>query len=391
MNKTFKLSYEDELLLLCLRLNIDKNLRNRIKYLSKIVDWDYLVQKADQHKVIPLLYRNINSQIPEDVPTHILLNLRNIFSQNAKKNLFMLGEMLTILDLFDQNGIFAMPYKGLSLALLVYGNIALRQFGDLDIFINQENVIKAKKILISYGYKPYLTLSFAKEKKFIESQHDLQFFNSEKNIILELHWNVSSLFLYLPISEDRFLDMENLDHFNINNKSIVTFSPEDMFLILCIHNASHYWSRLSWVCDISEFVKCYKLKWSSIIEKANSQGVMNIVLINLYLAKDLLDLDLPEIILNKLDLEKTIESVCMEIKEKIFIHESEFTLYERAKLNLKIRDNIIFGIKDTIKGATRPTVYEWKNFQIPLFIYPIYIIIRPFLLLIRYNLKLYNQ
>lgn len=170
MNKTFKLSYEDELLLLCLRLNIDKNLRNRIKYLSKIVDWDYLVQKADQHKVIPLLYRNINSQIPEDVPTHILLNLRNIFSQNAKKNLFMLGEMLTILDLFDQNGIFAMPYKGLSLALLVYGNIALRQFGDLDIFINQENVIKAKKILISYGYKPYLTLSFAKEKKFIESQ-----------------------------------------------------------------------------------------------------------------------------------------------------------------------------------------------------------------------------
>ena len=60
----------------------------------------------------------------------------------------MTVELNKILKLLKANNIDTIPYKGPVLASLAYGDIALRQFQDLDISINQSDIFKTKDILI---------------------------------------------------------------------------------------------------------------------------------------------------------------------------------------------------------------------------------------------------
>ncbi len=44
-----------------------------------------------------------------------------------------------------------------------------------------------------------------------------------------------------------------------------TFSPESQILILSVHSAKHDWTKLSWICDISEFIQKENIDWKKII------------------------------------------------------------------------------------------------------------------------------
>ncbi len=66
--------------------------------------------------------------------------------------------------LLKENGINAVTYKGPVLASQAYGNIGLREFGDIDIFINKKDALKVKKIMIYKGYELYPPLDFEEDE-----------------------------------------------------------------------------------------------------------------------------------------------------------------------------------------------------------------------------------
>ena len=82
-------------------------------------------------------------EFEEEVPENILKSLKLNFNRNVKNNLLMLGELIKLLNLFEKQGLNVIPYKGPILAIYAYKNLALRQFDDLDIFVNK-NDFKSK-------------------------------------------------------------------------------------------------------------------------------------------------------------------------------------------------------------------------------------------------------
>ncbi|GAG91885.1 unnamed protein product, partial [marine sediment metagenome] len=84
---------------------------------------------------MPLLYQSLKKTCPEAVPDDTLEQLRAYFLTNAKRNLFLTGKLLRLLELLKDNGILAVPFKGPVLAESVYGDLSLRQFADLDILV----------------------------------------------------------------------------------------------------------------------------------------------------------------------------------------------------------------------------------------------------------------
>jgi len=52
-------------------------------------------------------------------------------------NFFLTKELLELLTLFEAHCIPASPYKGPALAIMAYGNLALRQFSDLNILVHK--------------------------------------------------------------------------------------------------------------------------------------------------------------------------------------------------------------------------------------------------------------
>jgi len=59
------------------------------------------------------------------------------------------------------------PYKGPTLALAVYGNLALREFTDLDILVQTQNVRQAAELLKDRGYQGQFQLGSAQEADFL--------------------------------------------------------------------------------------------------------------------------------------------------------------------------------------------------------------------------------
>ena len=293
------------------------------------------------------------------VPEHVLNSLKKDYIGNAKKNLLMLGELFKIMNLFEKQGLTVIPYKGPLLAIYAYKNLALRQFDDLDIFVSKNDVLKVKGILVSNGYNPQFELEGYKERRFINSQREYKFNKTETGINLEVQWQFQGVSFSLSDDLGVFGDPKNVEMVDISNKEISSLSNENMLLILCIHVSGHYWERLSWLCDISELIQSHEINWEYILEKADTLGIKRLLMINLLLAQDLLDLNLPNIIIEQLKSE-IVQNLAKKVKKRIFMPNSD-SIFDVAWLRYNIREKRSHRIKDILKIMFLPTNQEWDK------------------------------
>lgn len=386
LDQNLGITKEEQILLLCARTQITKEIEAKLrKMLQKDIDWGYLIQLSYENKLTQLLYKNLDTFCHDLVPEEVMIRLKRIFQENVMNNLKLLGELLKILKILKSHDIIAIPYKGPSLAILAYGNIAFRMFNDLDIFIFKKDILKARDILISNGYIPEFKLKKSNETKYIESQREMIFFNKNQSINVDIHWKFSAQLFSLPKIKDNIGN--NLIYKKINNFEINTLSNEDMLLVLCLHNAGHRWTRLAWISDISELINTKQIKWSKVIKKAERLYLKRILLINLCLTIDLLGLTIPKEISTHIKLDKNVVILSNHIKQRIFSEEKNTKLFEEIFISLKLRDNIFYGIKDGIRNAMFPTPTEWGKFNLPTILFPIYYIYRPFYIIFRYKFK----
>jgi hypothetical protein len=77
--------------------------------LREKIDWDELLSMASPNGLIPLLYQHLNAIAADGVPAPVLAQLRDRCTRNTLSNLRLAAELLQILELFDENGIGALP------------------------------------------------------------------------------------------------------------------------------------------------------------------------------------------------------------------------------------------------------------------------------------------
>src|SRR5215204_537674 len=264
---------EVELLLLCARTRMDSETAGRVATLLKEdIDWNYVLEIAGRHGVMPLLYWNLNAICPEAVPKPILDQLREYFQKNAQINMLMAGELLKLLNLFKANGISAVPYKGPALAATIYGNLALRpRFLDLDILVREQDVLKAKDLLLSQGYRPGYELTPRQEMVLLQASHEYPFVNDDNKVAVELHWKITSRHFSFSLDHERL--WKRVEPRRLAGEEVLTFSPEDLLLILCVHGAKHCWRVLEWICGVAELIRTNEsLKWTQVIDQAKGTG-----------------------------------------------------------------------------------------------------------------------
>jgi hypothetical protein len=388
MDSTFVITPEEKLILYCAGTKLDAIIEDKIySIVISLSDWDYVLQMADRHRLKHFLYYHLNQICPESIPEDVMVSLKNYYAANVQRNLLMFGNLLNILDIFKLRGIESLPYKGPILALETYHNLGLRKFDDLDIFVHKEDVSKVKKILKSINYEPTINLNLKEEKKFIKTMRDYIFYNVEKGITLEIHWRFPSIFFFLP-NPDELFDWNNCRTIEIHSKQILVPSPEEMFLILCIHNAEHRWRRISLLCDFKEFINAHEVDWVIIIEKSKKLGIQRLVGINFYLACFLLSLEIPENISKELMTDKDIKKISVIIISKMFSKDNRsIQLSKEMGMSYKLRENKFYGIRDVFRGLFSPGILEWKNVRLPVVLLQLYYLLRPFLLIKRYILN----
>jgi hypothetical protein len=355
-----KMCKEDKLMLLCSRTRMNGEIKSQIvSLIQQEMDWDYLLQRSSEHRLTALVYWQLNKVCHDSVPKDILEHLKTFFLENAHKNLLYMGELLKILDFFESHGITAIPYKGPVLAIQAYGNLALREFDDIDIFAFKKDILIVKNLLIFNGYQIQFHPKGVQERIYLKSQRDYQFISPDNNSNIEIHWNFIGL--SFSCKHNIFKNPQNPKYIKINNMKISTLSDEDMLLILCVHASGHLWERISWICDIAEFIESNNIDWQILIEKGELYGFKRILQITILLAIDLLNLKVSNQIITDLKIDESTRNLSFDIKKNLLKdNENQKGILHKAILRYKIRENKSEKIKDFVKTAC-------SHFMFPLY------------------------
>src|SRR5260370_19228264 len=167
---------EHELLLCCARSRSNSEIVERLRTLARVVsDWEYLFLLARRHAVVPLLYIQLRQHASDLVPEEFLVQLKQRYQENAARNLVFTAELCRLIDLFAKAGVEAIPYKGPTLSLLAYNDLAFRRFVDLDIIVPKKVVCVSRDLLLAEGYELAKSLGPSQQHMLVRTPHHIQF------------------------------------------------------------------------------------------------------------------------------------------------------------------------------------------------------------------------
>lgn len=263
--------------------------RERTRTLSKAVaNWPLFLEHAVRHAVIPLIDQELGRNAADLIDPDISSWLRSAAQEGAMRSLRLSGELVAVQRATAGAGVSAIPFKGPTLAVLAYGNLALRQFEDLDILVRDRELDRARAALLAAGYSPVLELSEDQRTSIVLSGHHEQLHHSAIGTTVELHWSLNNRALTHDSFEHHW--WENLQSVSLGGVTMQTLGPERLLLYLCMHGGKHSWARLSWLCDLQRALRRYaSADWSTIWRLARENGATRMVAIGLGLVEELFD------------------------------------------------------------------------------------------------------
>jgi len=280
--------------------------------------------------------------------------------KHAWRVLHFTVELTKIARCFEQRGIEFLAHKGPALAQLLYGNPAMRQFGDLDVIVRARDFARARDALMKLGYDPALRVSPRQEQALLRSGYECSFgLNSERNLV-ELQWQVVPRFCSIDFDIDALFNRSV--QIDLDGLSLRTVGHDDMLLVLCVHAAKHEWAELGMLRDIATLAN-FNLDWDWIIAKARRLGILKILQVSLLAVSDLfhasLQTQLPSATRGAAELASAIVARLQHNYEP----DTESTRYFRAQLQTRERwrDRARF----IWRLITTPSVQEWQAVQIP--------------------------
>ena len=364
---------------------------------SDAIDWEQILQLAREHRVTPLLFARLNGAAPGAVPMPVLQELREEFQANAIANLRLAGDLLGILSLFAVEGIAAVPFKGLMLASRYYGDIALREAGDLDLLIRRHDIVKARRLLLDMGHRPIFPtaseaeaeflsrLSGPREREYLLSHCEHHLMDAAGRVNVDLHWAIALREFSLPLDPDGL--WSRLETATLAGKPVPTLSAEDMLFVLCINGGKDCWRRLDRVCDVAELLRSRPdLDWPRVLAQARRVGGLRILFLGLRLVNQLLGATLPALVLEELKRDAAVERLTGQVV-RTFLDGSPPDESSRAGMSLfhlrlreRKRDRLAYCL-----AHLRPGVGDWVSLPLPPALSFLYYLTRPFRLVVRYG------
>jgi Uncharacterised nucleotidyltransferase len=249
------------------------------------INWYDLVSTAYEHRVMPLVYRSVRATSTAAVPAEILQKLHIFCNAVAKYNLYRTGELVNLIDWLGAHQIRAIPYKGPTLALAAYGDISLRQFGDLDILVDHRDYSKTRELFVRSGFALAGELNW-----------ECSLLNETGNVCVDLHRAIVPADFSLRLDFDYLF--ERLEPFSTHAGKVATLSAEDLLIVLCVQLAKdgsvQHPLKMSKISDLAELVRMRgDIDWGYVRAQSRKLGCTRILSLGLTVVQELMDAPSP--------------------------------------------------------------------------------------------------
>jgi putative nucleotidyltransferase-like protein len=341
--------------------------------MAERVDWNSLLQIAGNHGVSSLLHQAL-SHHKDFVPLSSMNLLENAYQRNVRRTLFLTGELVRVLDCVDSLQVDAIPYKGVVLSEIYYGDMAMRQSGDIDLFVRPENVGEIKEAVRHLGYTPRGgTPRF--EAAYLASGYECTFDSAAGKNLLELHWALQPRFYAVDF------DMTGLFRravsIRVAGRNMKTPCAEDLLIVLSLHAAKHAWEKLIWLCDIAQIMRRENVRWEEVQARSGDLGIERILHITLLLVNRLLAIELPPTIQSVVGDDRAgqnlAEEIALSLSSGDFCDEEKLSYF---RLMMRLRERPRDRLRFLWRLTFTPGPGEWEAVHLPKWLSPFYRVVR---------------
>jgi hypothetical protein len=220
---------------------------------ASLDEWSRLLNLLHAHWIIPFVYRKIGSLSQECVPPETITDeMRQTFLVSCVRSVHMERQLQEIIEAFLDQGVRVLVLRGPALAFSLYDDPAMRPSGDLDLLVIPEQVVQARDILESLGYR-CLARRFETARDFFREECFVHQENPENKFPVDLHWVHWELHPFFKGSEK--VDIEDLFEraWKVETPTLAfeTLHPVDYLIHSAIHLIMIHKNemRLSWIYD----------------------------------------------------------------------------------------------------------------------------------------------
>jgi hypothetical protein len=257
------------------------------------LDWREFLRLVDRHRTPALSWASLKRVPGLDVPDPVKQGLQKRSDTCRMHAIRHSLQLAAVLKAFNRAGNPAMPFKGPTLSLDLYGDLGLRHSRDLDLAVMQEDIPRAQDCLESLGWRMksnWFALSPRQWERFLHQEHSLDFVYSNGHGQLELHWhNQWDRPGAVRIRWDKSLPSA------WQGFSFHAMNPIDRTLYLCSHGANHAWFRVKWLGDLARVVADAEVDWPATLDESHGLGQSIALLASLRLVQELYGLPEPDL------------------------------------------------------------------------------------------------
>jgi len=331
--------------------------KERLRQYLADVDWPRLLLLAREHGVLGQLSTCLSDRDGFAISSEI----KQVLAEHRRTQNFLTlrltGELLRLLELFNQNEIRALVVKGPVLAVEAYADPGLRSYGDLDLLVRQRDIHRATELLIASGYQAAISLDAIRRGK-IPGQY--LFCKRDAKLLVELHNDLTLRYFPRPLPiEDFFARQVRV---RLDAHEVPAPSLEDHLVLICVHGAKHFWERLSWIADVAGMVSQQaSIDWKRARTSAKAVEANCLLDTGLRLAMDVLRAELPEAIAAGVRGDAVAARLAGQALR--WLPAAGYVppgLFERAAFRLRMRGNFLASPGYLLRLTLSPTEEDWQ-------------------------------
>lgn len=383
-----KNSCEQELLLQVARRDTDPDQLRSLA--SQSIDWDYVFAVAYVHRLLPLLHKHLATSAADLLPSHVLSRLKREAVANSQSILHLVARQLRVYKLFQEHAIAVAIFKGAVLSQMAYGELSLRQAGDIDMLINRQHFHQAKALLESLGYEMTSRLTPAQLVSHLNHHCEIPFMRDEWFTIVDLHWDLAPRSFVFGVKVDDV--MSRLQTVSLAGATVETFGAEDLLLYQAMHGAKHLWRRLEWISCLAESIRAATtVDWDTLVNRAAKAHATRILALGLRLVKEFSDAPVPSEVFAAVDQDKPMQRMASEIRAQLFTTFGHAESIETNLYNLRIMDRKRNALVSALRSIFVPTLPDWQSVSLPASLHSLYYVYRPLRLSKQYSTALWRR
>lgn len=340
------------------------------------IDWHAFLELAARHRVRPIVYKALRTACWERIPKDIQAEWDKTYLILTSGSLSLAGELLRIIAEFDSAKIPVAAMKGAVIAAMAYGDLALREYEDIDLLIEEINFSRAVKLLEQLGYQPFWKYDNRKVLRFLRHVGEYTLTNSTRRTGIDLHWRVSTQATALSPRVSDF--PSGFQPFPLAEATVLSFAPQDLPLYLAAQGGWDRWGDLRRICDLAEFLRKFpEIDWEKPMDTARRRGGLRSMLTGLSLASSLLGAKIPEPAVCRIRADVMVASLAEQAAQDLQRQSSSGEAFRRYLFQMKAKEGWCGKMALAYSILMNRTVHDGSWIMLPRPLWWFYGLLRP--------------